>query len=293
MNDSGTLTNEDLPVIFCDALRQKYGEGLSAIILYGSWLRGQRDTVIDLYVILDDYKSLNSITHALLNTLVAPNVYHMTLNRGKDNFAAKYATVSESAFKKTITRDFHTYFWARFAQPSVILYARNHLIESQLTTLFSIAAKRLVRETTPMLPQKFSSESLWKKAFELTYRCELRSESQNTPEIIASHLGGLPAALAEECALTPIDDRNWQSNTSYSRANCKILWFLRMFVGKCFSVARLLKALVTFDNPLDYLVWKIERHTGIKEIPTQLQRKYPLLFSWPLLWRIYKRGGFR
>ena len=149
------------------------------------------------------------------------------------------------------------------------------------------------RRSYYVIPDKFSSESLWKKAFELTYRCELRSESQNTPEIIASHIGGLSSALAEECALTPIKDGTWQSNTSYYKAHYKILWFLRMFVGKVFSVARLLKALVTFDNPLDYLVWKIERHTGIKEIPTQLQRKYPLLFSWPLLWRIYKRGGFR
>ena len=59
-------------------------------------------------------------------------------------------------------------------------------------------------------------------------------------------------------------------------------------VVKSLSALRLFKALFSFENPLDYLVWKIERHTGIRETPTDLQRKYPILFSWTLLWKIYK-----
>ena len=27
--------------------------------------------------------------------------------------------------------------------------------------------------------------------------------------------------------------------------------------------------------------------------PTERQRRYPLLFAWPLLWQLYRRGAFR
>jgi len=58
-------------------------------------------------------------------------------------------------------------------------------------------------------------------------------------------------------------------------------------------VLRLGKAAFTFNDPLDYVLWKVERHSGIHVEPTALQRRHPLLFAWPLLWRLYRRGGFR
>jgi hypothetical protein len=58
-------------------------------------------------------------------------------------------------------------------------------------------------------------------------------------------------------------------------------------------VLRLVKAAGTFDDPLDYLLWKIERHSGIYIAPSERQRRYPLIFAWGLLWRLYRRGAFR
>ena len=41
-------------------IRQRHGEALLAILVYGSWLRGKRDTMLDFYVLVEDYRSLES-----------------------------------------------------------------------------------------------------------------------------------------------------------------------------------------------------------------------------------------
>ena len=224
--------------------------------------------------------------------MLAPNVYNMTVLQGEETIATKYATVSAEVFEKSICHDFHPYFWARFAQPSEILYARNEHIRTELAELFNIATKRLITNVLPLLPKAFSINELWEKAFELTYRCELRSESENTPKILAENMHQISNFLAKDCGLEFSDDVIYRAGNDSSRST-KIFWIFRTLVGKSLSALRLFKALFTFENPLDYLVWKIERHTGIRETPTDLQRKYPILFSWTLLWKIFKRGGFR
>ena len=292
MSEKNTSANDDTPLIFVEILKEKYGKELRAVILYGSWVRGRRDTVIDFYVVLDSYKPLNSRLEASLNHLLAPNVYYLTVLQGEETIATKYATVSAEVFEKSICHDFHPYFWARFAQPSEILYARDEHIRDELAALFNTATKRLIINVLPLMPRTFSINELWEKAFELTYRCELRSESENTPKILSENMHQISNFLAKDCSLEFSDNMIFRAGND-SGLSTKTLWFFRTLIGKSFSAFRLFKAIFTFENPLDYLVWKIERHTGIRETPTDLQRKYPLLFSWTLLWKIYKRGGFR
>jgi hypothetical protein len=59
------------------------------------------------------------------------------------------------------------------------------------------------------------------------------------------------------------------------------------------SSLRILKAALTFDGALDYLLWKIKRHSGVYIEPTALQSRYPLIFAWPLLFRLWRKGAFR
>ena len=56
---------------------------------------------------------------------------------------------------------------------------------------------------------------------------------------------------------------------------------------------RIFKAALTFDGALDYLLWKIKRHSGVYIEPSDLQRKVPLIFAWPLLIRLWRKGAFR
>ena len=56
---------------------------------------------------------------------------------------------------------------------------------------------------------------------------------------------------------------------------------------------RLVKALFTFEGGLDYIAWKLERHSGEKiDIPDRVRRA-PLIFLWGFFWDLYRRGIFK
>ena len=55
----------------------------------------------------------------------------------------------------------------------------------------------------------------------------------------------------------------------------------------------MVKALFTFEGGLDYIAWKLERHSGESiEIP-ELVRQRPLLHMWGFFWGLYRRGIFK
>ncbi len=124
MTDSRAASaDERWPERFSAALVERYGDAVLAVVLYGSWLRGKRDTVLDFYVLLDSYAALAAPVHGLLNRLLAPTVYAITLKDGTAIATAKYATITLTRFETATADDFHSYFWARFAQPVSIVFA--------------------------------------------------------------------------------------------------------------------------------------------------------------------------
>jgi hypothetical protein len=73
----------------------------------------------------------------------------------------------------------------------------------------------------------------------------------------------------------------------------RLAWGLRNVQGKMLSILRLSKAFFTFEGGLEYIQWKIERHSGVKVEWTPRLKKHPLLAVVVLGWRLYRRGGFR
>jgi hypothetical protein len=53
------------------------------------------------------------------------------------------------------------------------------------------------------------------------------------------------------------------------------------------------KSAFTFEDGASYLMWKIERHSGVSFELTPWQKRHPILASGTLFWRIYRAGGFR
>ena len=51
------------------------------------------------------------------------------------------------------------------------------------------------------------------------------------------------------------------------------------------SVLRLVKGLFTFEGGFDYVLWKIERHSGVRVEVSPRARRYPLLAGWGVIWR--------
>jgi len=288
-----------------DEIREKHGDALLAILVYGSWLRGKRDTMLDFYVLVDDFHTLDSAWQGWMCRLLPPNVYQIH-HRNNDpqsespELRAKYALLTLSRFHKAMKDDFHSYFWARFAQPCEILYVRDEATRVVLKDALNSAATTFVRRVVPAMGDSFSSAELWTHGLALTYQCELRTESSNRGESIydfdPAYYDGVTSAYAHESSSlsnNDVDNRYLNQSGGYSRKLSSVTWWLRRMQGKLLSALRLVKAAFTFNEAMEYLLWKIERHSGVYIEPTQRQLNHPLIFAWPLLWKLYQRGAFR
>lgn len=70
-------------------------------------------------------------------------------------------------------------------------------------------------------------------------------------------------------------------------------WERRRRLGKPLNLIRLLKAALTFEGALDYVAWKVERHSGVRLTFSPWQRRFPLLAAPGIYRRLRKRGVLR
>lgn len=265
--------------------------GTLAVLFYGSCLRSGSDEggLVDLYLLVEDYgRAHRSRLAALGNRLLPPNVYYLDLPFEGRIVRAKYAVVTLAQLEKRVTeRGFHPYFWARFAQPTGLLWAAEPQARQRVAALLARAVETLARETRPLLAEPPSPQSLFIRGFQETYATELRAEQAGRAAELVGHyaaryerLGALllPALPVPEAAAQARAARRWRG---------------RRALGKLLSVARLAKAAFTFAGGQDYLLWKIERHSGVRVEPTAWEKRHPLLSAPFLARRIRRKGGFR
>jgi len=283
-----------------EQLKNRYGQGLLAVIIYGSYLRGKRDTLLDFYVLLDSYSHLSHAWQGWLAKALPPNVYQIHHGSPPDEIRAKVALLTLDRFEHAVSRDFHSYFWARFAQPCGILYCRDEMVQSRIIDSVCQASRTFVHRVVPRLPARFEAKQLWATGLGLTYQCEFRSEPPGHAEklfgywpdyyrSVTSALAGQGLGFEATGAADSFDNSCGENARRWSPR----LWWLRRVQGKVLSTLRIIKAALTFDGALDYLLWKVQRHSGVYIEPTDLQRNYPLIFAWPLLFRLWRRGAFR
>lgn len=256
------------------AARLRFGDAIDAIVLYGSFTRGQKDTLLDLYVLLRDLHSLPRWQRWMARAL-PPNVYHLTTPEAR----AKVAVLTFDALERGVRGDVAPYFWARFAQPSALVYCADAACELRFSNLVRAAAERLVAAASSGVTAGLASAAFWEQTFALTYSAELRPEQSSRYAALyqanADYFDQVHASLAH---------RPQPPQTS---------WRVRRLAGKTLSFLRVVKSAFTFDDPVDYVLWKIERHSGVKLTPTDRQRRYPLIFGWGLVWQLYRRGAFK
>lgn len=287
---------------------QKRHDGVAAVLFYGSWLRSGRvdEGIADLYLLVDQYqRAFGSRLQAFLNHLLPPNVFYLELPYGGLTLRAKYAVLTMDDFQQGARNWFHSYIWGRFSQPSGVVYVRNEKDATQITEVLLQALRTFVRRTLPQLPDVFTIRELWGTGLSLSYRCELRSEKPNAAvrlydaapdyyEAVTDQLLHDPNFAVEPLGADVSRFPRYRTHLSpWDRKVNSFAWFLRRIQGKILSALRLLKALLTFENGLQYIQWKIERHSGVRiEVSPSLQ-KFPLLAVCVTFWRLFLKGGFR
>jgi hypothetical protein len=66
-----------------------------------------------------------------------------------------------------------------------------------------------------------------------------------------------------------------------------------MVQGKILSALRLAKGSLTFEGGVEYILWKIKRHSGVTLEASPFLKRHPVLAMCVLSFRLYRRGGVR
>lgn len=290
-----------------DALLQQYNGAVDAMLFYGSCLRSgdALDGLVDLYLVVDDYRNAyRKPLPALFNRLLPPNVYYLEVTVNGNRVRTKYAVISLQDLERgTSPRWFHSYLWGRFSQPCGLLYSRNDETSRRLQSLLAQAVLTFLTRVLPVLPERLDSAAIWQLGLALSYQAELRVEKPERAILLyeswEDHYRALTSLVMDEL---PFDVKREQdaSRLLYhiripprTRRLSRLGWLLRRFQGKLLSLLRLIKAAFTFQGGADYVIWKLERHTGVPIEVTPKIRRHPLIYGWGLMWRLYRRGVFR
>ncbi|KQZ64708.1 hypothetical protein ASD67_09680 [Sphingopyxis sp. Root1497] len=261
------------------AIAAQYPGSARAVLFYGSCLRETQldGLMLDFYLIVSDYgDAYGRRWMAAANRLIPPNVFPFQ----HDGLIAKYAVLSEADFHRlngSETRNVSV--WARFAQPSRLVWAVDDTARDRAIAAVARAAPTLLAAAGAVDGEQ--PLDWWRRAFALTYSAELRAERTSraqsvvdaTPERYARFSAAAMAAIPAN-----------------ARAGG---WMRRRAEGKALSIVRLAKASLTYAGGIDYLAWKINRHAGTKIEIKPWQRRWPLVAALTLVPRLMRSGAIR
>ncbi len=261
------------------AIAAQYPGSARAVLFYGSCLRESEldGLMLDFYLIVSDYSdAYRKRWMAVANGLIPPNVFPFQ----SGGLIAKYAVLSEGDFHRlngTETRNVSV--WARFAQPSRLVWAVDDTARDRAVAAVARAAPTLLAAAGRIDGE--APLDWWRRAFSLTYSVELRAErTSRAQSVVDADAGRYERFSLPAIAAIPAEARAGG-------------WARRRLEGKALSIARLAKASLTYAGGIDYLAWKINRHAGTKIEIKPWQRRWPLVAALTLVPRLMKSGAIR
>lgn len=278
-----------------DAIRRRHAGRVLGFVYYGSSLRDLDDPekMLDFYVLVDSYRQTHGLGwRALTNRLIPPAVYYMEREQKGVRSTCKYSIITLKEFERRCSRSFLSQVWGRFSQPCALLGASNTDLETRIISARAEAVRKLARETAPLFRAPATATDFWGRAFYESYRTELRPESNDgrAKEIVARYEERYDAI--SQALFGPSSDGRFPVQ-NYPGDGSSFRWFLRRLIGRPIAALRVLNSAATFDGGIDYVLRKVERHSGVTIEVTQAQRQHPVLWSPVLGWKLWRRGAFR
>jgi Diacylglycerol kinase catalytic domain len=279
--------------------------GAAAVLFYGSGLRGgeSRDPEVihDFYVLVHRYRDFTpSRLLALGGTLVPPNVYYFEERLGDGWTRCKVAVLTTSQFcAEARDRAFTPHIWARFCQPTRVLFAASEEVLGRLHEALADCVLSFHRRAL-LLADSLPVADFWRVGLTSTYADEIRSDGRRQPSVI--YAGSEEAFRERTCAaLRLLPELGWidgagvvHSRLSPGRRPLHG-WRLRMGrpLRKAVVALRLSKAAFTFQNGLEYAQWKVERHSGRRFEISAFEKRHPVWGGLILFLRAVRQGALR
>lgn len=279
--------------------------GAAAVLFYGSGLRDRTardpDVVYDFYVLVHRYLDFaQDRILAVGGAILPPNVYYFEERFGGSWTRCKVAVMTISQFCTEATEQaFTPHIWARFCQPTRILFAESGGILRRLHEAMADCALSFHRRTLGLIDSCRIAD-LWSAGLRSTYADEIRSEADGRANVIYARdevafqkrtllalrllpkMGWIDRDGVVHSWLTP-GQRRWR---------CLRLRLTRPF-RKALIALRLIKAAFTFQNGLEYARWKVERHSGRRFEITDFEQRHPLWGGLILFCRAAQQGALR
>lgn len=275
------------PAVAGFAARLAGEAGAAAVLFYGSNLRtGALDGVLDFYLLMPGPQQER----------IWPRVSYHEWDHAGQTLRAKVARMALSTFAKAAGGDRRdTTIWARFVQPSALVWLADGSYREDVTTAIAAAAYTAARLAAALGPDRGTADDYWRALFRATYKAELRVEKPGREDSILSvnrdHFAGLlPLALAAQNIAFDLKGSILTPHLEPARRTQILRWWAsRRRLGKPINLLRLVKATTTFEGAARYGAWKLERHTGVAVEMTPWREKHPLLAAPGVLFKLWRQ----
>ncbi|MCM2254285.1 MAG: hypothetical protein NDJ94_01320 [Vicinamibacteria bacterium] len=282
------------------------GEAVRAIVFFGSRRTGtptDPHSGYDFFVAVSDYAPFYEALvragayrrspglAASINAVLAPN--QVRVRAGERT--AKCAVIQLATLVRETGPRRHDHFCAgRLFQPASIVYAADEQARTAADTALAEARRVTLDWARPWLPESFDAEQFCHRALQVSMRHEIRPEPAGRAEALwnAQRVQQVPAfapVLAEAAArgaLREVAPGRFALVRRVGSAERARLWIFFQR-SRLRATLRWAKYVVTFDDWLDYIVRKAERHTGQRIELTPRERRWPLVFLWPRVVRYF------
>ena len=296
-------------------LARAFGPSAAALVHYGSHLHGagpRAESAYDFFVVLDAYRtgyralpsalgrSFPVTTAVLLNHVLPPNVLSMRDGAGAAGALAKCAILSRRDLARACSAHPRDHFVrARLFQHVQVAWARDAATCAEVKDAIVSVRAGTFEWGRPFLPARFDGANYCRTLLEVSYRGEVRPESDDhvdailaaQREVLVPVYQALLERLAAAGELEPDGGgfRDRRPPGPWSR------FLARRFFGwsKARATMRWAKYMALYDDWLDYVVQKVERRSGVPVELSPRERRWPFLFLWPKALRLLSSRASR
>lgn len=290
-------------------LRERAGDCLEAIVFFGSRkTRASPDawSAYDFFVVVRSYRAFYVSLRArgalrrpawliaALNAALPPNQVGVTMTLADGRGArAKCAVVSLSAFlRETSHRRRDHFFLGRLCQQTELVFAADDARRDQVVDALAGAHALTYTWVRPWLPQRFDVAAYCRTVLRVSFSAEIRPEPSGRARALweaqEDYLRGVYGVLLRELRVTGalVEPEPGVFSVARSAGRAERLRFSLYFAwSKVRATARWAKYVVTFDDWLEFVLRKARRHSGQTIELTPRERRLPLVFLWPRVFR--------
>jgi hypothetical protein len=287
------------------------GENVLGVVFFGSRktkARPDRWSGYDLFVLTRDYlefyrslKAAGALKRgpslaAWLNSILPPNQISLRAP-GDDAPLAKCAVVSLATLLRETSEGRKDHFFAgRLFQPTEVLFTRDSTVAREILQALGSAHAATFSWVRPWLPPIFGVEAYCRALLGVSLGREIRPEPATRADALweaqRTYLTEVYSVLLLDLADAGYLEARGAGQYSLARPvslteRLRVdLYFRR---SKARATARWFKYIVTFDDWLEYIVHKAQRHSGETIVLGRWERALPVVFLWPRLIRFLRR----